>query len=222
MRTTTSLTGTVTTGRQPVVRYTEADMHACLFTVTATSTGQVADSQDTTTWCECAHGAVRLSGPGAQPEGYLWTDGQTPMRRCQRASCVATQKAWFTWFNAETQWQGTRKHRETEAEIDKKKAIWLALMGPPAPARANRMAGHGGTLWSHGLYQQDPADHEGRSAWSGRRNTATCVRCRRQPCRCQTPTRTKEMMKTPQTPDEPRKAVTFDGFPEVRVFAGGK
>ena len=44
-------------------------------------------AKGSTEWCECAHGAVRLSGKAESPAGYVMPDG-TDMPRCEKTLCV--------------------------------------------------------------------------------------------------------------------------------------
>jgi hypothetical protein len=54
-------------------------------------------AKGSTEWCECAHGAVRLSGKAERPAGYVMPDG-TDMPRCEKTLCVEGLTAWYKWF----------------------------------------------------------------------------------------------------------------------------
>ena len=45
-------------------------------------------------WVECPHGAVRVRGHAAAPEGFYMRDG-TDMPRCTRPDCVRKSLRWY-------------------------------------------------------------------------------------------------------------------------------
>ena len=75
----------------------------------------------TSKWVECPHGAVRVEGKNAKPDGFVMPDG-SDMPRCVRPNCVKQSERWWKWFSA---------HHPNEAQAN------MIFAAPPTKTVAN-------------------------------------------------------------------------------------